>query len=184
MTVDFVKTRFESSFALRCSENCCALQGQHSEVTICNVNRLGRLGLALLSLGELGPWGITAFEFSDPRGAAVRIPAPAGASSHSPSCQMTAQAPEKHKVPVEFYLLRAGSYAKHSETLRQLIAFFKKRWGREAGHSHWELSLSLTEKGSPTAKFPHPAAAMQLQQICLGALRLQEATPAAEPWQR
>lgn len=70
LTVDFIKTRFEISFALRCSENCCALQGQHSEVPTCNVNRLGKLGLAWGSTWE--SWNL-ACEFSDAPSAGVGI---------------------------------------------------------------------------------------------------------------
>lgn len=84
MTVDFVKTGFEGSFAVRCSEDCCALQGQRSEVPICNVNRLGKPGLALLSAWE--SWNL-AVEFSDPP-FSVRILALAEGSSHFPRCQM------------------------------------------------------------------------------------------------
>jgi len=98
LPVDFVKTRSECSFALTCSENCCALQGQHSEVPLCNVNILERLGLALLR-DSLDLGSLPLLNFPVPPAAAVGILGSAVASSCFTSCHMTAQTLEKSQSP-------------------------------------------------------------------------------------
>lgn len=103
LLVDFVKTRFEYFFAQRCSENCCAFEGQHSEVPICNVNTLERLGLALLSLAQL----LNFLILTTATTSAVGILASAVTSSCFVNCQLTAQALGKPQTP--YKVLFTGS---------------------------------------------------------------------------
>lgn len=77
------------------------------------------------SLGQLGCWAITAFEFSNLLAAVVGILASAAASSRFLSCQITAQALEKSQSPCRVLhdLLLAGSL---KLALQQLC---KTPWG-------------------------------------------------------